>query len=128
MSRVRQRGTAPELCVRKILRARGDSFRLNVSSLPGSPDLVDPICKRAVFVHGCFWHRHYGCKATTTPRANRSFWLKKFSENVARDRRVRRRLRRMGFSVLTVWECQTKSGDQVQRLARRIQKHWPSLG
>jgi DNA mismatch endonuclease, patch repair protein len=120
MARVRQRGTAPELAVRSILDRQGHDYETNGSELPGSPDLYDRYTKRALFVHGCYWHRHRGCRATTTPTSNRDFWVQKFEQNVARDRRKVRTLRRMGYRVLTVWECQLKSPKKLARLERRL--------
>jgi DNA mismatch endonuclease, patch repair protein len=120
MSRVRQRGTGPELAVRAILRRLGHRFRTNAKGLPGSPDIYSASRKRAVFVHGCFWHRHPRCRATTTPTRNREFWLAKFLANVARDNRNARGLRRLGYRVMTVWECQLKSPAKLARLKRRL--------
>jgi DNA mismatch endonuclease (patch repair protein) len=122
MSRVRQRGTAPELAVRAILRNLGHRFRTNGEGLPGSPDIYSASGKRALFVHGCFWHRHPGCRATTTPARNRRFWLTKFLANVTRDNRNVRRLRRMGYRVMMVWECQLKSPPKLTRLKRRLDR------
>ena len=103
MSRIRSRDTSPEIALRKALHRLGLRFRLNDKRLPGKPDLVFPRYKTAVFVHGCFWHRHQVCNIATTPKTNTAFWQEKFDRNVARDRRVimnsRRRLagvRRMG--------------------------------
>jgi len=122
MSKVRQRGTGPELAVRAILRDLGHQFRANGKGLPGSPDIYSASGKRAVFVHGCFWHRHCGCRAATTPTGNRRFWLAKFLANVARDGRNVRRLRRLGYGVMTVWECQLKSPAKLARLRRRLDR------
>lgn len=120
MSRVRQRGTHPEVAVRQIVRRLGYSFAVNGKHLPGSPDIYDAGSMKAVFVHGCFWHRHKRCKACTTPKNNRGFWEEKFQQNLARDQRKVRALRRGGFSVLTVWECQLKSTSKLDRLMRRL--------
>src|SRR5687767_12218395 len=109
MGRVCQAGTCPELAVRRVLRRLRIRVRTNGGGLPGSPDLYDAQRKLAVFVHGCFWHRHRGCPACTTPKDNAGFWAQKFDDNVARDRRKAAELRRLGFRVLTVWECQVKS-------------------
>jgi DNA mismatch endonuclease (patch repair protein) len=108
MALVRQRGTAPELVVRGLLTALGHRFRLRNRDLPGSPDIANRRQRWAVFVHGCFWHRH-GCKATTTPGNNRAFWEAKFERNVARDRRTQGELEALGYRVLVVWECETKA-------------------
>src|ERR1700733_3264084 len=99
MARVRQKGTAPELAVRAILRRCRVPFKTNSKGLPGSPDLYSAHSTFALFIHGCFWHRHVGCKASTTPKTNESFWLAKFDENVRRDRRNTRKLRMLGYRV-----------------------------
>ena len=126
MARVRQRGTAPELIVRQILRRRGFRYRTNARTLPGSPDVMDPRGKLVIFVHGCFWHRHARCRACTSPRHNADFWQIKFSENVRRDRRNRRELRQLGYRVIVVWECQTKSPSKRARLERRLDRFFVS--
>jgi DNA mismatch endonuclease, patch repair protein len=120
MSRIRQRGSAPELAVRAILRREGYNFKTNGALLPGSPDIYVPGMKLAVFVHGCFWHRHSGCKACTTPKRNRAFWLDKFRENVARDQRKIGQLRRLGYRVMIVWECDVKSSSKIAKLVQRL--------
>lgn len=120
MARVRQAGTSPELAVRRVLRRLRVRVRTNGARLPGSPDLYDAQRRLAVFVHGCFWHRHRGCRACTTPTANASFWAQKFEDNVARDRRKAAELRRLGFRVLTVWECQVKSQIKLAQLERKL--------
>lgn len=105
MAAIRGKNTQPERLLRSAAFARGLRFRLHVRSLPGSPDVVFPKFKAAVFVHGCFWHRHRGCRFTTTPKSNSSFWDAKFSANVSRDRATQDRLREMGWRVAVVWEC-----------------------
>lgn len=104
MAAVRQKDTGPELAVRKVLSALGHFYRVRNGDLPGSPDIANRSRRWAVFVHGCFWHRH-GCTRTTTPKSNREFWLQKFDANVRRDRRAQRALRAMGFNVIVFWEC-----------------------
>ena len=109
MSRVRQSGTAPELEVRRA--AREIALRLTQSNrdLPGSPDLANRKRKIAIFVHGCYWHQHVGCRKATVPKTNRSFWLAKFERNQARDQAAIAALQAQGYSVLVVWECETAS-------------------
>jgi DNA mismatch endonuclease (patch repair protein) len=119
MSRIRGADTKPELVVRRLIHALGLRFRLHRRDLPGSPDLVLPRHRTAVFVHGCFWHRHAGCRNCTTPTRNQDFWLDKFRRNVERDSRKSRELRRLGWRVLTVWECETQNAP---RLVRRLQR------
>ncbi|MCB9497436.1 MAG: DNA mismatch endonuclease Vsr [Fibrobacteria bacterium] len=106
MSRIRGRDTKPEIAVRSILHRMGYRFRLHGRDLPGSPDIVLPGRGTVVFVHGCFWHRHKRCKGATTPKTNVGFWTAKFEANVARDVSNRRDLRKLGWRVMTVWECQ----------------------
>jgi len=117
MSRIRGQHTAPEILVRSILHRLGYRFRLHRRSLPGCPDVVLPNLQVAIFVHGCFWHRHPGCKFAYTPKSRPEFWRKKFAENVIRDRRAKRRLNRLGWHIVVVWECQI--GD-IAKLANRL--------
>lgn len=105
MSRIRGRDTRPELEVRHYLHRRGLRYVLNDSSLPGTPDLAFKSRKVAVFVHGCFWHGHAGCKKATIPKTRTDFWQAKIFGNQARDRRVSRALRRLGWRVVIVWSC-----------------------
>jgi len=121
MSRVRQHGTAPELAVRKLLTSLGLRYRLNVRSLPGSPDIANKSARKTIFVHGCFWHRHEGCRRTTTPKRNRKFWEEKFNRNQARDTERLAALRDDGYDVLVVWECET---ENLELLQRRIRLFW----
>jgi len=116
MRRVRQRHTPAELQVRRVLHAIGGRFRINVRGLPGSPDVANRTKRRAIFVHGCYWHRHPGCSRATTPSKNRGFWEAKFADNMRRDRRKEQELRASGFDVLTVWECETKDPALPDRL------------
>ena len=121
MSRIKGRDTKPELIVRSMLHRMGYRFRVNVNALPGKPDIVLPKYKTVVFVHGCFWHRHGRCKQAYTPKSRRRFWLRKFAENVARDRRAKRRLRRLGWRPVVVWECQTANqAELAERLLRLV--------
>lgn len=106
MSRVRGTDTKPEWILRCGLHRLGFRYRLGNRKLPGRPDLVFPKYGAAVFVHGCYWHRHPGCKDATMPKSNVSFWAKKFAENTARDRKVERELKARGWRVLVVWECE----------------------
>ncbi len=121
MRRVRRSNTPAEIAVRRALFGLGARFRVNVKSLPGSPDIANKKRRKAIFVHGCFWHRHDGCLKTTLPKRNREFWLSKFENNRARDERKLAELKHLGFSVLTVWECET---EDVSRLTRRLWRFW----
>jgi DNA mismatch endonuclease, patch repair protein len=109
MSNIRARNTRPEIAVRKFLFSKGFRFRLHRRDLPGSPDIVLPKYKLAVFVHGCFWHRHKGCRFAYTPKTRTAFWKAKFESNVARDKRAIRMLKHLGWNIATVWECQVKA-------------------
>jgi len=107
MSFIRGSGAAPERAARIVARHSGLPHRINARDLPGSPDIVFPTEKVALFVHGCFWHRHAGCQAgSSSPKSNRQFWERKFLKNVARDAEIKRRLRAMGWKVEVIWECE----------------------
>jgi len=114
MSLVRSSGTRPELRFEEFLRGVRRKFRRVDRSLPGSPDFAFPGARKAIFLHGCFWHRHRGCARTRVPKTKRAFWLRKFDENVRRDRRVYRRLNRLGWSYMVVWECQVEGADRLK--------------
>lgn len=123
MARIRGKDTKPELAVRSLLHAAGFRFRLHARQLPGRPDLVLPKHYAVVFVHGCFWHRHGRCRdGRSTPRSNQAYWGPKFERNVARDRRVKQALRRRGWRVITVWECQVKRDPEavLLRVAKQL--------
>lgn len=107
MASVRQVNTKPEMAVRRAAHALGYRFRINRKDLPGSPDVVFPRHKKVIFVHGCFWHRHDGCRHTTTPRTRAEFWQEKFRRNKERDASVESKLEAMGWSVAIVWGCET---------------------
>lgn len=121
MSTVRGFDTEPELLVRRALHRNGYRFRLHRSDLPGKPDIVLPSRRVVVLVHGCFWHRHPGCKKATLPRQNSTFWKAKLNGNKARDVRVVKKLTALGWKVIVVWECERKSGFHrlLKELARR---------
>ncbi len=121
MSRIRDRDTRPELTVRSLLHRMGYRFRLQRRDLPGRPDMVLPKHHVAVFVHGCFWHRHRDCKMTYMPKTRKSFWRKKFEGNVKRDRKAQQDLRKQGWRVVVVWECETEPESRLRRkLARKL--------
>jgi len=106
MARIRGRNTKPELIVRSLLHRSGVRFSLRRRDLPGKPDIVLPKYGTAIFVHGCFWHRHKGCKVATTPKSHEAFWLAKFAANAQRDKRNQRDLKKAGWKVLVLWECE----------------------
>lgn len=114
MAGVRQTGTANELSVQKILRSLGHRFTVKAKDLPGTPDIVNRTHRWAIFVHGCFWHAH-NCPLWKLPKGNRSFWKKKFAANKKRDKTKLKELRRKGYSVLTVWQCELKHEIKVRR-------------
>ena len=113
MAAVHSRDTKPEMAVRRIVHALGYRYRLHDSSLPGRPDLVFPSRGKLIFVHGCFWHRHPKCKYTTMPKSRTAFWELKFSANVGRDRRTQRELKKLGWMLLTVWQCELKNPEKL---------------
>lgn len=116
MSRVRGKNTAPEVRVRKAAHALGLRFRLHRATLPGKPDVVFPRLQTALFVHGCFWHRHRNCHKATPPSSE--FWATKFATNVARDIRVTAQLKALGWKVATIWECETKDPERLSHIVR----------
>jgi len=113
MAAVHSKDTKPEMAVRKLAHGLGYRFRLHVASMPGRPDLVFPSRYKVIFVHGCFWHRHPKCRYATTPKTQVAFWESKFCANMARDRRIRRELKQMGWTVLTVWQCELKKPEKL---------------
>ena len=120
MSRIRSNDTKPELMVRSFLFQRGFRFRLHVKNLPGHPDIVLPKYRTVVEVRGCFWHRHLGCKKTTTPSTHVDFWQKKFTDNIARDQRIEAELRRLGWHIIVIWECEVINGSFRQRIEKEL--------
>ena len=108
MSRIRGKNTKPEIIVRRLVHAMGYRYRLHRRNLPGCPDIVFPSRRKVIFVHGCFWHRHRCRYGRPMPSTRKGFWRKKLADNRERDKRNRRALRRLGWEVFVVWECQTK--------------------
>lgn len=128
MSRVRQNHTGPEIAVRRLLHSAGYRFALHAKDLPGRPDIVFTRRKKVVFVHGCFWHRHHGCRRTTSPKTRSEFWQSKFDANVRRDSRQMGHLAAIGWETFVVWECEI---GQKASLAERMfeflgPSRWPS--
>ena len=124
MRAVKSAGTTPELIVRRLVHGLGYRFRLHSRDLPGSPDLVLPRHKKAIFVHGCFWHRHRCPAGQSTPASRVDYWQAKFARNTARDAAAVRKLRRLGWSVLVVWECQTRA-SRLESLEARLNRFLP---
>ncbi|MFL6846330.1 MAG: very short patch repair endonuclease [Allosphingosinicella sp.] len=123
MANVRRADTKPEIAVRRVAHALGYRFRLHRRDLPGTPDLVFPRLRKIVFVHGCFWHRHAGCKRASSPKTRTAFWEEKFSRNVDRDRKNIADLEARGWSCEIVWECQTVDADRLRRLLIGMLSH-----
>ena len=117
MSRIRSRDTSPEMSVRRLVHGMGFRYRLHVSSLPGKPDLVFPRLNRIIEVRGCFWHQHIGCIDSHVPKTRREYWRPKLKGNQRRDEENVRQLRRLGWRVCIVWECET---NNVQKLQKRL--------
>lgn len=126
MSRIRATSTRPEKLIAGLLRAKRVAFRSDCADVFGRPDFYFEKKRRAVFVHGCFWHRHVSCRFAAKPKTRVSFWKRKFSTNVRRDAAVRRKLNRLGISVRTIWECQIpgskKSGKtlSLEKILKRF--------
>jgi len=116
MRAVKSRDTKPEMIVRRAAHALGYRFRLHRKDLPGSPDLVFPSRKKAIFVHGCFWHGHDCTRGARMPKANAEYWTTKIGRNVTRDARVRGELASLDWETLTIWECELKDGGIEERL------------
>ena len=122
MARIKGSNTRPEMSLRKVLHRLGMRYRLHGSGLPGKPDLVFPRYKAVVFVHGCFWHRHFNCKIAKKPKSNTDFWVKKFEKNVARDEQVTELLKAAGWRVFVIWECEVGSAKKANATGERLAK------
>ena len=116
MSKIRSTGTKPEEMVRKYLFSKGLRYRKNVKTLPGKPDIVLPKYKTIVFVNGCFWHGHSGCKYFVMPKSNTEYWESKINNNIARDQKTYASLSALGWNVLVVWECELKKDKREKTL------------
>jgi DNA mismatch endonuclease (patch repair protein) len=114
MSRIRSKDTKPEKIVRFLLHRMGYRFRLHVNNLPGKPDIVLPKYRTVIFVHGCFWHRHKGCKYAYTPKSRIEFWEKKFADNIERFKSVKKELINKSWKVIVIWECETKFDKELE--------------
>lgn len=116
MSKVRDKNTLPEMRVRRLAHSRGYRYRLHRRDLPGCPDIVFPSRRKIVLVHGCFWHRHPGCSKATMPKSRVEYWTEKFRRNVERDKETLKELEQADWSVLIIWECQTKNRSELKRI------------
>jgi DNA mismatch endonuclease, patch repair protein len=114
MSRIRGKDTRPEVVVRSTLHRMGYRFRIHVKGLPGCPDIVLPKYRAVIFVHGCFWHRHPGCKYAYIPKSRQDFWTKKFQKTVERHEIITRELEGQGWKILVVWECEIVNTDKLR--------------
>lgn len=114
MRSVRQKDTRPEMVVRRLVHSMGARYLVHDKRLPGTPDLVFPRRRLALFVHGCFWHRHQACRLATTPKSNVGFWLEKFQANVLRDLKKQAQLEALGWRVVVIWECETRDLDALR--------------
>jgi DNA mismatch endonuclease, patch repair protein len=128
MSRIRGRDTGPERAVRSLLHRLGYRFRLHGTKLPGRPDIVLARYRTVVLVHGCFWHRHRHCPLAYTPKSRTKFWSEKFAGNMARDRRTGQALRRLGWHVIVVWECEVRDGTTLSRRLHRELRQRAKIG
>ncbi|MEW6236268.1 MAG: very short patch repair endonuclease [Candidatus Omnitrophota bacterium] len=120
MSRVRSKDTKPEWVVRRLVHSMGYRYRLHRADLPGKPDLVFPKYRKAIFVNGCFWHGHQCRAGRNRPASNKDYWLPKLEKNKTRDRSHYRRLRKMGWGIMVIWECQIKKTEVLKKRIRRF--------
>jgi DNA mismatch endonuclease (patch repair protein) len=120
MSKIRATETKPEKIVRSFLFAKGFRYRKNLKSLPGKPDIVLSKYKTAIFIHGCFWHGHKNCKAATLPQTRRNFWTDKINDNKKRDAKNYKELKKSGWKVITIWQCQIKNKSKQERTLNRV--------
>ena len=119
MSRIKSANTKPEIVVRSLLHRLGFRFRKNVKTLAGKPDIVLKKHSAIIFVHGCFWHQHEGCKRANIPKSNQDYWKPKLERNVSRDKEHAEELKQKGWRILTIWECEIKD---LQKLEAKIRK------
>lgn len=122
MSGIKAKDSQPEVLVRRLLFSEGYRFRLHRRDLPGTPDIVLPSRRIVIFVHGCFWHMHEGCRLAKLPTTRPEFWAAKLQANAARDRRSIEQLKALEWRVLRIWECATRNGDAVEKLLPRIER------
>jgi DNA mismatch endonuclease (patch repair protein) len=120
MSRIRSKDTKPELLVRRFLHKNGFRYRLHVKDLPGKPDIVLPKYKTVIFIHGCFWHGHEGCKYSTLPETRKDWWRNKIGKNIANDRKSEEILMATGWKIIIIWSCSLKKSSQIQDLAHLL--------
>ena len=119
MSRIRSTNTKPEMLVRKFLHAQGFRYKLHDKTLPGKPDLVLPKYKTAIFIHGCFWHGHKGCKYYVVPKTRTEWWLQKINGNIVNDEKAVKALKKDGWKIITIWECELKR-DKLENTLKKV--------
>ncbi len=120
MSKISGKETKPELLVRKFLFTQGFRYRKNVKRLPGKPDIVITKFKTVIFIHGCFWHGHKGCRKSSLPSSNIEFWQNKISKTIERDKNITYELKKMGWKVLTVWQCELRNKFEREKLFNKL--------
>ena len=129
MARIRGQDTKPEMAVRRLLHGLGYRYRLHAGDLPGRPDIVFRSRRKVIFVHGCFWHQHEGCREATIPKVRTAYWQRKFQTNLERDKASLNALERMGWQAFVVWECETRILDALsERLTRFLGGRQPGSG
>ncbi len=127
MRAIRSKGMRPELAVRSLVHKMGYRYRLHKKDLPGKPDLVFASRRKVIFVHGCFWHSHYGCSAAHVPKSNQDYWGPKLRRNQSRDRRNIKNLGLAGWSSLIIWECETKDTTSLEKRVKRFLGRKPNV-
>ncbi len=120
MSQIRGINTKPELIIKSFLRDLKIPFRIHVKSLAGKPDFYIPYNKLAIFVNGCFWHGHKSCKYFVLPKTNSEFWFKKIESNISRDRKALKELKKNGYNILVIWECEVKNGQYIPKILHKF--------
>lgn len=120
MSKVSGKETKPEILIRKFLFSKGFRFRKNDKKLPGKPDIVLPKYKTVIFVHGCFWHQHKGCRKAARPTSNTEFWNVKLDKNVERDKNNTLQLNKDGWKIITIWECDLKNNERIEKVKMEL--------
>lgn len=122
MSRIKGRDTKPEMLVRKFLHANGYRYRLHVKDLPGKPDIVLPKYKTVIFIHGCFWHGHKDCKYFVVPKTRTEWWLNKINTNIANDAKAVKALKKEGWKIINLWECELKPKQFELTLSKLLKR------
>jgi len=122
MSRIKSANTSPELKLRSLLRKKGIRYRKNVKSLPGKPDIAISKDKKIIFINGCFWHQHSNCSRATMPKTNKNYWESKFKRTIKRDKENKKELKKLGWNILTLWECEIKKEKKIDKKIRLFVK------